>query len=43
MDLLETAIAEMAPVLAVVIMVVILALGAFGWWLGISSGKPRSR
>ena len=34
MDLLETPIGAAAPVVAVAIMVMILALGALGWWLG---------
>ena len=39
MVLLETLTETDASVAALVIMGVILALGALGWWLGVSGGK----
>ena len=39
MVLLETPTETDASVAALVIMGVILALGALGWWLGVSGGK----
>ena len=39
MVLLETQTGADVSVLALVIMGVILALGALGWWLGVGSGK----
>jgi hypothetical protein len=39
MVLLETPTGADVSVLALVIMGVILALGALGWWLGVSGGK----
>ena len=39
MVLLETPTEADISVLALVIMGVILALGALGWWLGVGSGK----
>ena len=39
MVLLETPTEADASVMALVIMGVILALGALGWWLGVSGGK----
>lgn len=43
MTLLDTALTEAAPVLVLVIMALILGVGAIGWWLGVSSGKPGER
>lgn len=43
MNVLETAIGSAAPVLAVAIMALMLGLAAFGWWLGVSSGRGRRR
>lgn len=43
MVLLETPTEADVSVLALVIMGVILALGALGWWLGVGSGEETGK
>lgn len=43
MNLSETAIGAAAPMLCVLIVVLMLGLAAWGWWLGVTSGRDKRR